>query len=157
MEFLKQVLLLLKVATEAEALKRIEELAALPAPDPLLQELSKQLKEANVEAGQFRELLDAGKEHRAQLKQDMETFAKLALCDTEGSQLPEGFVESQANLSTRQMANQVKFYRLQAEKKFPQKCQDCGSTNVSSRTSAKPLLGEEPEKKQKIDVSKIHG
>lgn len=157
---LQALLEALKVDTPEAALERVAELAARPAPDPAIQELAAQLEKAGVKPGEAFKLVEAGKAHRAQLEQDLERYARLALCDAEDGQLPDGFAESHANLSIQQLTSQVKFHQELAQKKYPLRCQECGSKNVSSKVSAKAELGDEKggqRQGQKLDLKRIHG
>ena len=160
-EKLKELMAKLKAETPEAALDIALAMAEHPAPDEKVMAVAEVLKKYGVEPEKAEELLSAGDHYREKLEEDLKTFATLALCE-ESKKLPDGFIESQAKGDIGQLEAAVKVYRKMAEQKYPLKCQDCGGTNVSSRSSARPDLGEEAEKasqtgKLKVDTSRIHG
>jgi len=160
-EKLKELMAKLKAETPEAALDAALTLAGQPAPDEKVIAVAEVLKKQGIDPEETGRLISSGGRYQEKLKEDLKTFATLAMCDGD-EKLPDGFVESQVKGDIGQLEAAVNVYRKMAEQKYPLKCQDCGSTNVSSRSSARPDLGEEAEKasqagKLKVDTSRIHG
>ena len=151
--------------TPEAALDRALELAAtLPQePDPEVAALAGVLKEYQLPAKEAGHLITAGIRYRDKLISELKANAALVMCG-EGEQLTEDFVGAFTQRDIKQLEKTAELFRRKAEKQFPLRCQKCGSTNISSRSSVGLDLealeqSEEKGRKKsnKIDTGRIHG
>ena len=156
-ELLKKLQDALSEDTPEAALERALALASLKPPDPAVLEAARQIKGMGLSIQDVPALVASGMAYREKLVGELERLAGIALC-SEDEKLPEGFVETQAKGDVKQIEAAVEIYRKMAEKKFPLTCQDCGSHNISGRSSISNKPGEETAKARKpVDVKHLHG
>lgn len=144
-EKLKQLMALLKAASPEGALDAaIQKHEALAKAEQYLP-LAIELQDTQMKPGQLKEVIAAGQAYRTRLQDDLKKFAALAMCDADQT-LPEGFVESQMDLSVAQLEKNVAVYRGMAEKKYPGRSSLASVPEVDT-AAQKPL----------VDTSRLHG
>lgn len=118
--------------------------------DPKIEELQTKVDALEQEKAELVERAKLGDVYLADLRDEVVRLAGLAYSKDE---LPESVVKLIGDAGLDALKDLKALYQAQVDERFPLTCQDCGSTNISRRSSQE-ISGDKPAETVKVDEFK---